>query len=232
RTRCVGMLPAETPLGQEGPPGVRPVSNGTDQGQDTPKGQARGPRRPRRLLSGLRRPPHALARRCLPREPAADRRRGVPARAARPLGTLDAWPQRLTAGPPPRQAPLPLPPHDPQPPHERAHALAALRRNVSIALAAFLVMFVGAGILSWLDPFGLERNSQAYSERLNARLEAPFYDSTAQGDIVVVLVTRDTLEQRGFAWPPRYEYYAEVVNRILSHAPRALYVDVLARHER
>ena len=208
------------------------MSNGSDQGQDTPKGKARAPRRPRRLPSGLRRRLHALARRCLPREPAADGLRGVPEMVAGWLGTLDAWLQRLTAGPPPRQAPLPLPPHDPQPPHERAHALAALRRNVSIALAAFLVMFVGAGILSWLDPFGLERNSQAYSERLNARLEAPFYDSTAQGDIVVVLVTRDTLEQRGFAWPPRYEYYAEVVNRILSHAPRALYVDVLARHER
>ncbi|MEN1940224.1 CHASE2 domain-containing protein [Luteimonas sp. MJ246] len=208
------------------------MSNGSDPSQDSSTGDAHDPRPPRPRLAALRRRLGALAQRCGPREPAPDGLRGLPEMLAAWLRTLESWLQRLSSDPPSRQAALPLTLSHPQRPRGPLHALAAMRRNVSIALAAFLVMFVGAGILNWLDPFGLDRNSQAYSEHLNARAEAPFYDSAAQGDIVVVLITPDTLEQRDFAWPPRYEYYAEAIGRILADTPRALYVDVLARKAR
>lgn len=106
------------------------------------------------------------------------------------------------------------------------------RRTLSVALGAAAVMFAWAGLLAWLDPFGLNRNTGQYSEHLNARLEAPFYDSRAQGDIVMVLITPETLKDRGYGWPPRYEYYADAVRRILYDSPRAVFVDVLVRRER
>lgn len=109
---------------------------------------------------------------------------------------------------------------------------AWLRRTLSVALGAALVMFLWAALLEWIDPFGLNRNADRYSEHLNARLEAPFYNSRAQGDIVMVLITPDTLKSRGYAWPPRYEYYADTVRRILYDSPRAVFVDVLVRQAR
>src|SRR5690606_8154071 len=87
-------------------------------------------------------------------------------------------------------------------------------RTGSVALAAIVMIGLGAELLRTLDPFGLDRNSQAHSEFLYSRMAAPFYDSRAQGDIAVVIIDLDTLEKRGFAWPPRYEYYAEAVRRI------------------
>lgn len=118
------------------------------------------------------------------------------------------------------------------PPPPRHSVWAWLRRTLSVALGAALVMFLWAAVLEWIDPFGLSRNAERYSEHLNARLEAPFYASRAQGDIVMVLVTPDTLKHRGYAWPPRYEYYADAIRRILYDAPRAVFVDVLVRQAR
>lgn len=159
--------------------------------------------------------------------------RGAPEIVGDSFARLASWIRRLLNPPEPLEKPLAT---LPDPPTAGAGFLWELlpeaRRTLSVALGAIMVMFLGAWILGWFDPFGLDRNSQAYSEHLYARAEAPFYDSVAQGDIAVVLINADTLDARQFAWPPRYEYYAEAVRRIVKQAPRALYVDVLARHAR
>ena len=102
-----------------------------------------------------------------------------------------------------------------------------LRRTASVAAGAMLVMFAWSFLLAWLDPFGLNRNAGEYSEYLNARVDAPRYNSRAQGDIVMVLINQETLDQRRRAWPPDYDYYADILDRVAGERPRAVYLDVM-----
>lgn len=71
-----------------------------------------------------------------------------------------------------------------------------------------------------------------YSELIINRVMSPFYDSEAQGKIAVVLIDEDTLDAAEMGWPPSYDYYSQVVYRILRHNPKALFVDILLERER
>lgn len=174
-----------------------------------------------------------------PPAPAPDGLRGLPEiwqalghGLRRKLQEIPGWFTRAAAVAATREHPPESTPADPNPTPAAGSRWPWMRRTLSVALGASAIMFIWAGLLAWLDPFGLNRNSALYSEHLNARLEAPFYKSRAQGDIVMVLITPETLKDRGYGWPPRYEYYADAVRRILYDAPRAVFVDVLVRRAR
>lgn len=112
---------------------------------------------------------------------------------------------------------------------------AGLRRTLSVALALFLLVYPLKLLLDWIDPLGLSSASKVQSERLSSQLAAPFYGSRhprAQDHIAVVLIDKDTLDVRGIAWPPRYDYYEEVLRRIVRQRPRAVYVDLLVTRKR
>ena len=185
----------------------------------------------RRLGAGLRAAINRLPKE--PPAPAPDGLRGLPEIAS---GTLYALKLKLLEIPgwfrPTPPASAHIRPAGPDPEAPRSTLTWTLRRTASVAAGAAAVMILWATLLAWLDPFGLNRNAEQYSEQLNARLEAPFYNSRAQGDIVMVLITPEALKHRGYAWPPRYEYYADTVRRVLYDAPRAVFVDVLVRQAR
>ncbi|WP_344760724.1 CHASE2 domain-containing protein [Luteimonas lutimaris] len=110
-----------------------------------------------------------------------------------------------------------------------------LRRTLSVALALFLLVYPLKLLLDWIDPLSLPSASKLQSERLSSQLAAPFYGNKqprAQDHIAVVLIDQKTLEARGIAWPPRYDYYEEVLRRIVRQGPRAVYVDLLVTRKR
>jgi CHASE2 domain-containing sensor protein len=105
-------------------------------------------------------------------------------------------------------------------------------RTISCLLLLLLVSFVPLYLLDKLDPFGLSRQAQSYSERLAQKITAPFYGSSAQDKIAVVLIDQTSLAARGESWPPRYVYYEEVVRRIAKQKPAAIFLDVLVEDKR
>lgn len=107
-----------------------------------------------------------------------------------------------------------------------------LAKWLDASIPVFLGVCAFGLVLSLLDPFGLARASKAQSERLSARLLAPFYESDAQSQIAVVLIDDLALDRHGMAWPLRYSEYEALVRRVLAHAPRAVYLDVLLEQAR
>lgn len=105
-------------------------------------------------------------------------------------------------------------------------------RTLSVATAFFISVFLLGALLNWIEPFGLDNATKAHSARISARLMAPFYKSDAQDRIAVVLIDESTLHYREQPWPPRYEYYASVVRRVLYESPRAVYVDIMTADQR
>lgn len=101
------------------------------------------------------------------------------------------------------------------------------KRTLSAGLGIFLSFFLGSLLIDFLEPFGVGTATKAHSSRISARLMAPFYESRGHDRIAVVLIDQDTLDARGQAWPPRYDYYENVIRRILRQAPRSIYFDIL-----
>ncbi len=105
-------------------------------------------------------------------------------------------------------------------------------RLIDACLPIFVGMFLLGILFNLIEPFGLGNATKAHSQRITARILAPFYRSDAQDHIAVVLVDDQTLRARGTEWPPRYAYYGEMLRRVLAHQPRAVYVDVLMEGRR
>ncbi|MCD0267894.1 CHASE2 domain-containing protein [Xanthomonas melonis] len=115
-------------------------------------------------------------------------------------------------------------------------------RWVDVSLRIFVVVFLLTVVVGVLDPFGLKRASEVQSQRIAGRMFAPFYGmpptpagsppTIAQDHIAVVLIDDHTLRARELAWPPRYNYYDEVLRRVLAQRPRAVYVDILMERRR
>jgi len=110
--------------------------------------------------------------------------------------------------------------------------LRALVRWVDASLPVFAGVFLLGLLFDVIEPFGLDNASKAQSQRITARVLAPFYRSDAQDHIAVVMIDDHTLEARGVGWPPQYAYYDEVVRRILAQRPRAVYLDILMQQRR
>ncbi|NJC47951.1 UNVERIFIED_ORG: putative membrane protein [Xanthomonas campestris] len=121
-----------------------------------------------------------------------------------------------------------------------------LRRSVhwglrwtDVSLRIFLAVFLLSFVVGVVDPFGLKRAGEVQSQRVAARMFAPFYGMpsssptpTAQDHIAVVLIDDHTLRSRESAWPPRYSYYDEMLRRVLAQQPRAVYVDIVMEQRR
>ena len=107
----------------------------------------------------------------------------------------------------------------------------ALLQVLDYTMPILLGLVVAIGINA-IEPFGIGNATKAHSQRITARMFAPFYKSQAQDQMAVVLIDDATLVARGMSWPPRYSYYEEMLRRILAHQPRAVYVDVLLEDRR
>lgn len=105
-------------------------------------------------------------------------------------------------------------------------------RLLDAGLPVFLGMLLLGLLMNELEPFGLDNASKAHSQRITARVLAPFYGSAAQDHIAVVMIDDHTLDARGIGWPPQYGYYDELLRRILAQRPRAVYLDILMQQRR
>ncbi|MFT3755963.1 MAG: CHASE2 domain-containing protein [Pseudoxanthomonas sp.] len=105
-------------------------------------------------------------------------------------------------------------------------------RVLDAGLPVLLGMLLLGQLMNLLEPFGLDKASKAQSQRITARIMAPFYHSAAQDHIAVVMIDDHTLEARGIGWPPQYAYYDEMLRRILAQRPRAVYLDILMQQRR
>ena len=107
-----------------------------------------------------------------------------------------------------------------------------------LPIRVVLYVLVGWFVLRF-NPFGISDKSDLASQDAVYRLLAPGYYSLARDAIVVVLLDeaaiQDLYEWRVFhanEWPVRYRDHAYLLGRILSLAPRALFVDVFFRRQR
>lgn len=100
------------------------------------------------------------------------------------------------------------------------------KRTFSIAIVMFVTGFLFTFLLEETNVFGLDKALSDYSESVIDRIAAPFYESDAQKEIVVVLINDDTLTKQGTAWPPHYDWYSQLANRILKTEPKAVFFDI------
>jgi len=105
-------------------------------------------------------------------------------------------------------------------------------RILDVASGALLTMLVLGFIWAHLDPFGLGRTSDMYSEKIINRVMSPFYKSHGQEAIAVVLIDEDSLEDQEIGWPPTYDYYSQLLYRVMRQRPKAIFVDILLERER
>lgn len=105
-------------------------------------------------------------------------------------------------------------------------------RVLDASALVFLCVFLLGLLMNWLEPFGLDNASKAQSQRITARVMAPFYGSDAQDHVAVVMIDDHTLAARDVGWPPQYTYYDELLRRILAQRPRAVYLDILMQQRR
>lgn len=103
---------------------------------------------------------------------------------------------------------------------------------VDATVLVFFCVFLLGLLFNLIEPFGLDNASKAQSQRITARVMAPFYGSDAQDHVAVVMIDDHTLAARGVGWPPQYTYYDELLRRILAQRPRAVYLDILMQQRR
>lgn len=116
---------------------------------------------------------------------------------------------------------LPGEPQWPRSPRGRA-----LRLLDAFGLVFVLVFSIGL-LLNHIEPFGLANASKAQSMRISARFVAPFYKDSARDSTAVVLIDDRALQRLRMDWPPAYWQYDVLLQRVLEHRPRAVYLDVL-----
>ncbi|HEB67582.1 MAG TPA: CHASE2 domain-containing protein [Gammaproteobacteria bacterium] len=91
----------------------------------------------------------------------------------------------------------------------------------------------------WINPFGIYDKSDLATQDAVYRLIAPFYDSAARDNILVILLTEDAIRDlydwqviAANEWPIRYADHGYLLGRIMAFKPRAVFVDVYFRQER
>ncbi|MEE9304185.1 MAG: CHASE2 domain-containing protein, partial [Thiotrichaceae bacterium] len=88
------------------------------------------------------------------------------------------------------------------------------------------------GGLAQLDPFGFKTAADLHSESIFMRLiGGPWYASSAQNKITVVLIDDRYIEETGDHWPMPYMQQDLLLNDILGFKPKAIFLDLLYRHE-
>jgi len=89
------------------------------------------------------------------------------------------------------------------------------------------------------NPFGISDKTDQATQDALYKVAAPFYESEAQQDVVVVLINqnsvtelydRETIEAN--EWPIRYRDHAYLLSRVLKYRPKAVFVDIYFKQER
>lgn len=119
------------------------------------------------------------------------------------------------------------------------------RRARARAVGRFLFYFLGGFALFTFDPFGFDRITDSYSERIIQRAFSPFYQSETpvwekgatapwlqppderrkESAVAVVMLDESTLTQMTLPWPVPYKHHGVVLDRVLKSCPRALFID-------
>lgn len=100
---------------------------------------------------------------------------------------------------------------------------------VARALVASLIW----GLLAQLDPLGATSAANDQSEQLFNRIYgATWYRSQAQDLVTVVLIDDDYVEALDGQWPVPFVDQALLLDQILQHGPRSVFVDLAYRHAR
>lgn len=105
-------------------------------------------------------------------------------------------------------------------------------KRTDIVWSALANMVLWLAMLA-LDPFGVESATSASSRVLYQRVLAPFYPTTIQGSVAVVLIRDDDiplLADGHAAWPPKFSEYAAILRNLSgesSKKPEAIFVDLL-----
>jgi hypothetical protein len=92
-----------------------------------------------------------------------------------------------------------------------------------------LVALTGA-VLIGLDPLGIEEATAERSEETVMRMSAAFYPPllSQPSQVTVVLLDRDFVGRHdGDAWPVSYDVQGQLLDKIVSEAPAAVFVDLL-----
>jgi hypothetical protein len=98
---------------------------------------------------------------------------------------------------------------------------------------ASIVRACMAALITWtifqIDPLGLGSASGAEAKRAFQRIvTAPFYDG-AQDRITVVLIDDEYLKAVDHGWPLPYAYQGRLLETVLAHEPKSVFVDLLYR---
>ncbi|HEY9149802.1 MAG TPA: CHASE2 domain-containing protein [Gammaproteobacteria bacterium] len=90
-----------------------------------------------------------------------------------------------------------------------------------------------------VNPYGISDRVDAITQQTFYRLAAPFYQSAARDDIIVVLLTEPgirNLQERGLfranIWPIAYRDHAYILDRIMEQGPKSLLIDVYFDRQR
>lgn len=100
-------------------------------------------------------------------------------------------------------------------------------RTVSVSIATFIMSVITIFIFDYVDLFGLSKATARYSGEIIEAAAAPFYESKARNNIVVILIDRDFFLDRRYGWPPQYKIYLSMFNKIAQYRPRAVFADLI-----
>lgn len=101
------------------------------------------------------------------------------------------------------------------------------RRLYSVAAVLFVLWFLLLHVWSYFDPFRISATVDTTVATVLEKVFAPFYSSKAQRMITVVLVTDQTLRNEEIGWPPQYTYYPQLIRRIMTYQPKAVFLDII-----
>lgn len=134
------------------------------------------------------------------------------------------------AAPPPLRPPAPPRRHGPlssghvsPEEHGRPQASPWLRwlAYSAVAIAVLLV-----------DPFGMFAAAQRLSQDSANRILGPLYPTTGRDQVSVVLWRDTSLAGLGLTWPIPLSWHARALEAILSHQPKAVFVDIAYTNDR
>ncbi len=87
------------------------------------------------------------------------------------------------------------------------------------------------GGIAQFDPFGIKAAASIQSGSLFMRMiGGPWYDSTAQDKITVVLIDDSYIREIGESWPMSYIAQDMLLTDILAFKPKAVFIDLLYSH--
>lgn len=111
-----------------------------------------------------------------------------------------------------------------------------LTRNVVVRWVLYTLL--GFALLA-VDPFGIGNFAEEGSQRVLYEIGGPLYDDSAREDIVIVLVTEQSLKglyerrvTQTNEWPLLYRDWSVLLKTIAAHRPRTIFFDVYFEQER